>query len=360
MLVQGAHGIYILPKAYYERVGKEEFGAKPLGTGPFEPVSYDVSTGAVFRQRSTPHPFRKPKATELQYRVIPDIGQQVVGLRVGELDLITLTAFTSEHVQQLKAAGIQTVLSEEASINAALFSQPEAELRQSPLRDKRVRQALNYAVDKEAIVAALFKDLAVPATQFTVPGTPSWDENNKGYPHDPAKAKQLLAEAGYANGFKLPMGIGFTPATIPAGIPTIIADGLRNVGVEASVNSYEYGFLLDKYYGRNNQQKDDLFMQSSGDANGTFSVPRGLYTCEKEGPARWWCTPEFDRLWIQASQEIDETKRNALLKQAAKVLNDDVPALWLVQRHSVTAFRPNIRVEVRPTARIYDSAFRVE
>ncbi|GIW07933.1 MAG: ABC transporter substrate-binding protein [Dehalococcoidia bacterium] len=360
MLPNGAHGIYIFPKDYYERLGKDEFGKKPLGTGPYEPVSYDVNTGAVFRQRSTPHLFRKPTITEIHYRVIPDLAQQVVGLRVGELDLVPVSTFSAEQVQQMKNAGLQIQLYDNASIMNGLFSQPEAERRNSPLRDKRVRQALNYAVDKESMVNILYKDQAVMATQLTVPGTPSYDETNKGYPYNPALAKRLLAEAGYPNGFKLPMGIGFTAATIPPDVPTIIQAGLREIGVEAQVNAYEYGFLLDKYYGRNNQEKDDIFLQSSGDANGTFSVPRGLYTCEKEGAARWWCTPEFDRLWVQASQEIDPAKRNALLLQASKVLHDDVPTLLLIQRHNVTAYRPNIRLTHYPFAHMFDTIYRVE
>jgi peptide/nickel transport system substrate-binding protein len=306
--------------------------------------------------RSTPHPYRKPIATELRYIVVPDIGQQVVGLRTGEIDIANAT-FTAVQLDQLKSEKFNIATREVQSLTA-LFSQPEAEARNSPLKDKRVRQAINYAVNKEALINALFKGLAVPASQLPLQSSLAYNNSLKAYPYDPARAKQLLSEAGYPDGFKLPKGIGFSGST---DVPVILQQDLKAVGVDAPLNQYEFAVVLDQYYGRNGAQKDDLFLVTGGDPNGTFSLNRGLFACDKEGFQTWFCSPEFVRLYDQSVSETNPQRRTELLQQSVAALMNDVPVLLIYYKDGTTAMSPNVRGFSWPMPTWYelDGVYRV-
>ncbi|GIW07925.1 MAG: diguanylate phosphodiesterase [Dehalococcoidia bacterium] len=355
----GAPWIYVLPQKYFESIGAKEFGLKPIGSGPYVLQSFTPNSGAVFTRRTETHPFRTPIATEVRFVVVPELTQQIVGLRTGELDF-ALSNFTTDQLNSAKSSGLQ-VVTRITSVTSALFSQPEAQARNSPLLDKRVRQAINYAVNKEAITNGYYGGYAKPAGQITIPGSPVWDDTLQPYPFDPAKAKQLLAEAGYPNGFKLPVGIGYTPATVPQDIPAIIQANLRDVGIEASLNGQELAVFLDKYYGRG-VQKDDLFLQTAGDPNGTYAIGRGLYDCAKEGFALWWCNRDFNRLYDLAVHEADPARRAALMREANRALVSDVPALFLFVRDGTAVMSPKIRgfEWPSPVQYTYDTVYRVD
>ena len=280
------------------------------------------------------------------------------GLRTGELDILQ---------GLLNPDIVETIARTDAKVNyrttsniSALISQPEMMMRNTPLQDKRVRWALNYAVDKEAIAKNLFRGYAIPTGQLSVPHSPSWDDSIKPIPYDPARAKQLLAEAGYPNGFKLPVGIEFTPQTVNPNIATAIQANLRDVGIDAPVTAYELAAFLDKYYGRNNQVKGDLFLQSTSDSNGFFTHIQGLYSCNNA--LHWWCNPEFDRLMQQANGELDVAKRGEIMRRAIRVFYDDVAHINLIVSSNFLITSPKVRGFVwdHPTFFVYDNAYKVE
>jgi peptide/nickel transport system substrate-binding protein len=211
------------------------------------------------------------------------------------------------------------------------------------LRDKRVRLALNYAVNKQAIADGLYGGLAKPTGQLGAPGNLFWDDSVQPIPFDPARAKQMLAEAGYPSGFSLPVGLGFSSALHPADIAAAIQADLRNVGVEVAVSNHQLTVYSDKMYARSGNQKEDLFLTSLGDPSGTFSAYRGFYDCGKTGFEVWWCSPEFNRLFDLALQEPDAAKRAALMRDSNRALREDIPAVWLVIREATNAVSPKIK-----------------
>ncbi len=281
------------------QTGTQQFGVKPIGSGPYELTEFKPGDSISFRLRTAAHAYRKPIATELRFRAIPELAQQINGLRTGDIDIVTQSSFTADHVDQLQRADL-VVVNKLVSNVTALFSQPEAEARNTPLKDKRVRTALNYAVNKDSISQALYKGVAQSVGQLGVPESPFWDPSVRPYPYDPAMAKRLLADAGYPNGFKLPVGIEYTSQTVNPQLILALQGALKDVGVEAEVNGMEFALFLDKYYGRNGQNKGDLFVQSLGDINGMFSEGRGRYDCARKDFEIWWCNPDFTRLYDQA------------------------------------------------------------
>jgi peptide/nickel transport system substrate-binding protein len=211
----------------------------------------DALTNA-FKLRSTPHPYRKPIATELIFRQIPDISQQIAGMRTGDIDK---TNFTSDQADQLKKSGIN-VISKLTEMNLAPFGQPEMKLRNTPLQDKRVRLALNYAVNKEVLAREFYKGFAEPSGQFGYPDNPLYNPDLKPFPYDPAMAKKLLADAGYPNGFKLEGGLNWTPQTANQEVVLAVLSDWKAVGVKIEAKSIDYAAYLDRFYG--NKEKGDV------------------------------------------------------------------------------------------------------
>jgi peptide/nickel transport system substrate-binding protein len=360
-ILNGMAWVYVLPKAYYEKVGKDTFQNKPIGSGPYENVEFTPSQFARFKLRSEKHPFRSPIATEMIFQTVPEQSAVASGLRTGDIDLTAHVTFSVDQADALKKDGVG-VLTLLASNITALASQLENQQRNTPLADKRVRIALNYAIDRDTIANNLFKGQAIAVSQLSIPSSPFWLPDVKPIPYDPAKAKQLLAEAGYPNGFKLPVGIEYTPSSVNPQLPLALQGYLKDVGVDAPVTSYEIAAFLDKFYGRNGQNKGDLFMTSAGDANGTGSSWRGTYDCDKPGFAVWWCNKEFNQVFDQALAEPDAAKRTALLQKAHRIFLDDVPELWLVVVPLYVAYGAKIQgVEyTTPVVWRYDNAYRVD
>lgn len=190
----------LIPAKYFQEVGAKGFAAKPIGTGPYVLADQQANTKLVFKLRPESHPFRKPIPTEIDILQLPDTAAVVAGLKTGDIDIATTIPFLSDQLDSLEKAGMkfQTQLSQNFHY---IYPWPTWQKQNTPLKDKRVREALNYAVDKDTINKKLFRGEGKPSRNVVAPGSPFYDESLKPYPYDPAKAKQLLAEAGYPNGF---------------------------------------------------------------------------------------------------------------------------------------------------------------
>jgi len=357
-VVPGLLFAWILPMKYYNTAQKEGFATKPIGSGPYELTDFRPNDVAVFKKRSVEHPFRKVVATDLSIRSIVEQTQMQSGLKTGDLDIVT-GLLRPDVVDQIAKTDAKVDFRTASNISA-LFSQPENIQRNTPLTNKTVRLALNYAVDKEAIAKNLFKGYAIATGQLSVPDSPGWNEDIKPVPYDPAMAKKLLADAGYPNGFKLPTGIEFTPQTVDPNIALAIQANLKDVGVDAAVTPFELAAFLDKYYGRNGQTKGDLFIQSTGDTNGFMSQAQGLYSCDI--PLVWWCNRDFDKNMQLANAELDLSKRGPLMQKAVRAFYDDVMDINLIISSTFIITGPKLRgfVWENASAFLWDNAYKID
>jgi peptide/nickel transport system substrate-binding protein len=356
-ILPGLTGLWIMPKKYYNDQGKSGFAAKPIGSGPYELSDFRTGDIAVFKKRAAEHPFRKPQPAQITFRSINEATQMVNGLKTGDLDIL-IGQISPDQINQLSQtdAKIESRLS---SVNALLISQPESQQRNTPLTNKQVRLALNYAVDKDAIAKNIYQGQAKPNGQLSVPSSPGWDDSVKPFPYDPAMAKKLLADAGYPNGFKLPIGIEFTPLTGNISMLQAVQSNLRDVGIDAAITQYELAAFLDKFYGRNGGTKGDLFMFGTGDGNGFATGIYGYFTCNK--PLAWWCNPEFDKNMEAAVGEPDVAKRGVLLRKASAAIRDDAGLLFLENVPTYVVQGGKMRGFVWTADNLYnfDSAYRV-
>ncbi|MCS6801767.1 MAG: ABC transporter substrate-binding protein [Chloroflexota bacterium] len=357
-----ANFLWIIPKKYYESVGFDGFVQKPMGSGPYELVSFRNTEGVHYRKRPQPHAFRKAVAEEITFTVIAENAQIINGLRTGEIDLALDVNFTAEQANALKQANMDVHVGL-STLQYIALPQGVNELRRTPFTDKRVRQALWYAINREAIATTLFQGYAQPAISVAVPGTAYHDPTIPLPPYDPARARQLLAEAGYPNGFRLPVGLGYTTAFNPQDVVVAIQSNLRDVGIEFTVTPNERAVAVDKAYGRNNLQKEDIWMGRQGDPLG-FGGNRTFFGCGKpvgDPSALYWCNPEWDRLMDQAYAEPDERRRADILKRAARIQVEDayiqalyVEPLFGVAGPKTRGFKPD-----HPLYFHFDAAYKI-
>ncbi|GIW10268.1 MAG: glutathione ABC transporter substrate-binding protein [Dehalococcoidia bacterium] len=355
--------LWIIPRDYFLRVGFDGFVANPVGSGPYELVTFRTADRVVYRKRATPHAFRQAVAEQLTYQVIAENAQIINGLRTGAVDLALDVNFTADQAETLKNAGMELHVGL-STLQYMAFPQGVAELRGTPLREKRVRQALWYAVNREALATTLYKGYAKPAISVAVPDTPYHDPTIPVPPYDPARSRQLLAAAGYPNGFRLPAGLGYNTAFTTQDVIVALQADLRAVGVEFDVVANERAVAVDKAYGRNNLQKEDIWVARQGDPLG-FGGSRTFIGCGKpvgDPSALYWCSPEWDRLMDAAYAEKDEQRRAELLKRAARLQVEEavyqalyVEPLFAAARENIRGFRP-----VHPLYYHLDSAYRIE
>jgi peptide/nickel transport system substrate-binding protein len=355
--------IWLLPQHYLEQVGFQGYVAKPMGSGPYEIVEFRPGDSLLLRKRPTPHAFRTVFIEELAFKVVTENSQKIRGLQTGEYGLMVQPNLTAEQVEQVKQLGF-TVLSFPTAMYGIVIPQGPNQARNTPLTDKRVRLALNYAVDWEAISKNLFGGRNVPAGQFAVPGSLMWDPDLKPIPYDPARARQLLAEAGYPNGFKLPYGMDSSTAQAVSDIVLAVQGYLRAIGVEFEIHQVEFGLIADKALGRNNQILGDLYAFGSGDANGFWTFNRTYFGCGRPlggGPnSFYYCNPEFDRLYEAALAEPDPTRRAQLMRQANRVFREDYPMIFGTINSVLIVHRPEVKglTIVNGSIFNFDSAYK--
>jgi peptide/nickel transport system substrate-binding protein len=235
----------------------------------------------------------------------------------------------------------------------------------TPLQDKKVRLALNYAVDRQGLADKLFGGYAKPALQPAIPGTPSYIPNLQPFPYDPAMAKKLLAEAGYPNGFTLTNGFDYTTGQVITDVPVAIQGYLKDVGVNVELIADENTVFVDKAYGRNNLVKGDLWIGRSGDTTG-FGPTRTLNGCGKPAgapaSALFSCIPEWDTTLDQVYAETDANKRAELLKKVTQISLDNVTNLLLFYEPNYLVASPKIKnlQIVHPVLYTVDTVYRVK
>jgi peptide/nickel transport system substrate-binding protein len=216
-----------------------------------------------------------------------------------------------------------------------------------PFADKRVRQAFNYAIDSELIIKRLVKDKAYRAVSWLPPSSAAFDKAAKPYNYDPEKAKKLLAEAGYANGFEFELT---TSQNESWGMPIVeaIMPMLAKVGIKLKPKLVEATVLTD------------ILMKGEHQSliGSTLTGPDSLATlrCFYSKTPRTACNytsfnnPQYDKLLDDASQEGDAAKRDGLLRQANNLLQDEAPVWFFNYNKAVLAHQPWIHgLQANPT-----------
>ena len=318
----------------------------PVGSGPFVLREWR-QRDQIILDANPAYWGGKPKVDHLIFKEIPDPQAAVLALKRGD-------------IQILGDLGTQAVPALKGDPNITLLTQPGLAVSgvalpvdTPPFDDKRVRQALNYAVDKEAINKALFAGLAVPLTSPLPQAQWGFDKSLPGYPYDPAKAKARLAEAGLKPGTSVELATynsprGYNP--IGPNLAIAIQGYLNKVGLTVKVRQVEVGAYFQEV--RSGKYTGMMMEGWTGD-NGDPDNFLGELWGHANFPVADWArynSPAFEALLAQALVASDPAKRTPLYEQAQKIVLDDAPWIFINSTLQVRAIRNNVKgFELNPT-----------
>jgi len=235
--------LVIVPKHYVEKVGDVEFSKKPMGAGPFECV--ELKQDVVLKVRAKKEHYRKvPYVEYVDLHYIQESATRLAMLQTGEADIIMVEP---EHIKIVQAnPDLRMVWAKYGYLRTLLFYALATPDKPDPLLDIRVRKAIAYAIDTKTITKKLFHGMAEPWGNIVAPYHVGYDPSLKPYPYDLEKAKKLLAEAGYPNGFDTVIN---TTSVYKLGCQAVQAS-LTKIGIRAKLDLLEHGIWRKYLQGR--------------------------------------------------------------------------------------------------------------
>lgn len=336
----------ILPQKAFEAAG-DKFFDKPIGSGPFTVAAWNKGQGLSLRKNANYWQAGKPDLDGAELMVIPEGNSRVLKLQAGEVD-----AAIDIPLNQLQALGrdgkIKTAVANVFRTDFVLMN-----TRKKPFDDQRVRQALNYAIDKEGLVKALLYGTG-KVSNSPMPPMAYADPNLKPYPHDIAKAKALLAEAGYKDGFK-------TSLLVDSGKPLhrqvgqALQAALKQIGVTADIRLVEGGTHWTT------TKSGDYEMAVSLATSDTIDPDQlvGFLLVNPERANAYhteWKDERVNALYEKERVTADGPERGKMFQEIIRLAHDGAPSVFLFYPGTSYAYRSNVEgFEVLPT-----SNFRLE
>jgi peptide/nickel transport system substrate-binding protein len=301
---------WIVPKKYVEKVGDEGFKKAPLGAGPYKFVSFKPGVELVLEAYEGY--WRKPPAVKtLVFRVIPDESTRLAALKRGEVDIAySITGALAEELKQTKGL---TLTPTYFTFTTWLLFTDQWDAK-SPWHDRRVRLAANLAIDRQAINQAAYLGLSKPALAF-VPSGMDYFWAPPAYAYDPAKAKALLADAGYPNGFDA--GDFFGEMIYGSSIGEPVTNYLRAVGIRTRLRLMERA----AYYKEYSEKKLRGVLLTGSGAPGNAATRVDSYAVT--GGAYVYNTyPEIDGLFSEQVNEQNPRVRTQILHKIQQILHE--------------------------------------
>lgn len=329
--------IMIVPPLAWSKEGVEGFTQRPIGTGAYVLKDWGQTTGKTIIE-AYPQSWRKPlNITRVEMSPLKEPIGRVQALTSGQVDLTQ--GFGPEDIATLKELGFTVINQEEPQIMALALR--NVGNQGQPLSDVRVRQALNYAVDKSAISEVLLRGTARAAGQGAIPGVTGYNPTIAPYPYDTAKAKALLAEAGYAKGLKLTARVQTAGPTEAISIYQKVAADLAEAGVELELRPILSQDWV-RMYTTGDWGASDIISSTWNAASYRDSI-RAIetYSCRK--PGAFFCVPEIEPLIDASNTTLDEKAREALLQDIMARYHDLAPSIFLVNLSSTYAHTARVK-----------------
>lgn len=308
--------VEMLPPGHYGS-GEEDPASSPVGSGPYRFLRQE-SDGSVILEANPDYWQGPPVLSTLIFRPVADPAARVMHLLNGEAHLIS----------DLSPDQIATLETESTRVEAIestrrLFIGIRADA-DSPLADKRVRQALNYAIDVDAIVNNLAGGYGQRYGSWVNP--PHNQDTLTPWPYDPDKARELLAEAGYPDGFQTALDTPIGRYYQDKAIAYAIAEQLAEVGIQVQVQPYEWSsYVRDRLIPK---ETSPLFLLGIASRGNGLEDTANLTVDFPFNPTLWH-NAEFERLVAEARSTFNDTQRQALLNQAQAIAYEEAPWIWL-------------------------------
>jgi peptide/nickel transport system substrate-binding protein len=309
-----------------------------LGSGPYDLVRF--TSGDRVELKAKPDYWgAKPAFDNVTFRVIPEDAARIAALLAGDVDLITVVP--PSELDRINQSGRATA----ASIASTRAMYVKLNTLKPPFKDNpKLWQALNYAVDREAIVGSLWNGLgSLENCQVLSPAYFGYNPDLKPYAYDPARAKQLLAEAGFPNGLSFELEVPTGRYLQASDIAQVIAAQLADVGVTVKLHEIEFGSWMNKYLVARNLG-DAAYM---GLAWPTLDAGGLLAFWESRNAESYYQNADYDRLAAEAHATNDPARRQALYHQITEQFCAAPPLIFLFFQPVTYAERKTVNWQAR-------------
>ncbi|UII56653.1 ABC transporter substrate-binding protein [Cytobacillus spongiae] len=316
----------------------DKFMENPVGTGPFVFKEWKRNDRIVLEKNENYWEEGKPKLQQVIFRAIPENSARLNALATGEVDLIDGVNYSD--LDSIKSNADLQVFNR-PSMNVGYVGLTNT---RGPLQDKKVRQALNYAVDKQSIIDAFYAGAAEPAKNPMPPMIAGYNDDVEGYEYNPEKAKELLKEAGFEDGFEMELWAMPVPRPyMPDGqkVAEALQANFADIGVKAKIVSYEWGTYLDK---ARKGEADTFLLGWTGDNGDADNFLYVLLDQDSIGSNNYayYKNEEVHALLTKAQTLADQGEREKLYKQAQELIHEDAPWIPLVHSQPALAGKANI------------------
>ena len=333
----------ITPKKYIESVGDDVFARKPIGSGPYKFVEQVTGSHITLTAGDNHWRIGTPKYKTMTFRLVPEETTRIALLRRGEVDVVELSR---ERVKDVEKDGFPIHYRREESI-LTMWWVLGADGRVPPAKDKRVREALNLALDRAEIAQSIFGGKAEPAA---VPLGLSWSFKDVGfkqtpdmmYPYDLPRAKKLMADAGFASGFNLDVYAYQLPG-LPEGktMAEAVAGYWEKLGIKSRLIPVDYPAFRKAWFDRSAPGAVGYFNIANRDWIGAYALlEKQAYSASK--PSDTVNDPEIDGMLSQVMRQTDREKINALMRNVYTRLRSEHLGVPVVYLHSPYATSKNL------------------
>jgi peptide/nickel transport system substrate-binding protein len=331
----------IVSKSYFDKVGENQFVAKPVGTGPYKFVEWKMGEYIDIAVNEN-YWGTKPQVKQARFRFVKEDSTRVAMLKSGEADIIMSTPYAL--VKDVESSGFKTARLPTHPPTVIQFHNNNPAV---PWYKQEVRLAIAMAVDGDAIVKNLFQGIPGRFTRLS-PGEIGYDPNLKQYPYDPKKAKELLAKAGYPNGFEMPLYYFTGRIAGQKETAEAVVLYLNAIGIKANAQGIDAPQMLEKVRAWHDDPKTVYVGLATTPMahlpEPTEALASAFYS--KDRMAMWF-NPELDKQIEVIQVTMDNNNRGELLKKAIKNLHDDVATVQIYTATDVYSMKP--KIEFTPT-----------
>ena len=314
---------FALPPRYLEEVGLEGFEAAPVGTGPFMLEEWVPSDRIIMRAFPDYWNPDEPKVERVIMRVIPDATTRVAAIQTGEVDIVNRPGVDEASLLELDP-DVKLITYPNDRVFYIAFKNLNSGIG-TPIENRLVRQAFNHAIDRPGILQALFNGHGQLVSGFTIPGNLGHDPELEPYPYDPQRARELLAEAGYGDGFAIQLSCPADAYTSINEVCLSIQRDLGAVGVDIELDFLTTNkFWSEAEYGSTGPMFVDGWSTPAGEA-----LPRiegahypGLYF-------KSWVDDTITAYVDRLNTTIDRDERAAVYREVSRYLYDNPPFVYL-------------------------------
>jgi peptide/nickel transport system substrate-binding protein len=307
----------VVPENLVKSEGSKFF-QHPVGSGPFMVTSYNADSEVDLARN--PHFYgTKPKISKVKIMIVPNDNTRVLMLQSKKADII-----------ENPPGNLVSQINKSPDLSVKLFPSTRVDFVQldehfKPFKNAKVRQALNYAINRKTILQLAYQGHAVEGSSFMPYKMEFWNSSLKPYPYDPAKAKQLLAQAGYPHGFNTFL-ITVSGDVAGQAEAIVLKSELAAVGINVSIQSYELLTAYDKEDNGHSQMGERYWTNDIIDPDevATFGAD-----CKGGANAfnSYWCSSTASNLVNQARAELDSSKRAQMYNQIQQIVYQESPFL---------------------------------